>query len=78
MVSKKVDLLCNDLIAAYGELSRQLEAVRTTEAFRGAISAIADLEQLLCHTMDWLLRQMGYANVAIWLASDEARSLAPT
>ncbi len=70
-VSKKVDLLCNDLITAYGELSRQLETVRTQESFRKTLSEAKDLEQLLCHAMDWMLRQMGYSNVAIWLAGDD-------
>jgi FixJ family two-component response regulator len=70
MVSKKVDLLCNDLVTAYGELSKQLDLVRTTESFRGAINSAKDLEQMLCHAMDWTLRQMGYSNVAIWLAAD--------
>jgi ActR/RegA family two-component response regulator len=70
VVAKKVDLLCNDLISAYGDLSRQLDLVRISESFRGAIHSADDLEQMLCHAMDWLLRQLGYANVAIWLASE--------
>ncbi len=71
LVSKKVDLLCNDLIGAYGELSQQIETVRLQEGYKQFIGQTADLEQLLCHTMDWLLRQMGYANVGIWLAADD-------
>ena len=71
LISKKVDILCNDLVAAYGELSRQLEGVRTQEGFRKVIASAADLEQLLCHAMDWLLRQIGYSNVAVWLAGEE-------
>jgi FixJ family two-component response regulator len=71
LVSKKVDLLCNDLVAAYGDLSRQLDLVRTTESFRGIVTSSNDLEQMLCHAMDWMLRQIGYANVAIWLAGPE-------
>ena len=70
LVTKKVDLLCNDLVSAYGDLSRQLDTVRTTESFRGAIHSANDLEQMLCHAMDWMLRQIGYANVAIWLAAE--------
>jgi FixJ family two-component response regulator len=70
LVTKKVDLLCNDLVSAYGDLSRQLDCVRTTESFRGALHSANDLEQMLCHAMDWMLRQIGYANVAIWLASE--------
>ena len=71
MVSKKVDLLCNDLISAYGELSKQLDQVRIHEGFKHCLSEAKDLEQLLCHTMDWMLRQMGYSNIAVWLAGDD-------
>jgi DNA-binding response OmpR family regulator len=76
LVTRKVDLLCNDLVSAYGELSRQLDQVRTTESFRGAITVADNLEQMLCHAMDWMLRQIGYANVAIWLASEPGFQLA--
>jgi FixJ family two-component response regulator len=71
LISKKVDLLCNDLISAYGDLSRQLEDVRTKDGFRKFIADAKDIEQLLCHAMDWLLREIGYANVAVFLASDD-------
>jgi len=71
VISKKVDLLCNDLVSAYGDVSRQLEDVRTREGFRKYVAGAKDLEQLLCHAMDWLLRQVGYSNVAVWLASEE-------
>ena len=71
LVTRKVDLLCNDLVAAYGDLSRQLDLVRTTESFRGVVVSSDDLEQMLCHAMDWILRQIGYANVAIWLAGPD-------
>lgn len=74
MVSKKVDLLCNDLVAAYGELSKQLDGVRTQEAFRKLLDGAADLEQLLCHAMDWILRHCGYSNVAIWLSAEDGES----
>ena len=72
MVSKKVDLLCNDLVSAYGELAKQLDAVRHEEAFRKLLDDAKDLEQMLCHTMDWLLQHAGYCNVAVWLASEAA------
>jgi CheY-like chemotaxis protein len=71
MVGKKVDLLCNDLVGAYGELAGQLDQVRTQEGFRNLLSAARDLEQLLCHAMDWMLRQLGYSNVAVWLAGHD-------
>jgi len=71
VVSRKVDLLCNDLITAYTELSRQLDVVRTQEGFRKYVGEAKDLEQLLCHAMDWLLRQLGYSNIAVWLAAED-------
>jgi DNA-binding response OmpR family regulator len=70
-VSRKVDLLCNDLISAYSELSKQMDEVRLKESFRKLLGEAKDLEQLLCHAMDWILREIGYSNVAIWLASEE-------
>jgi len=70
-VSRKVDLLCNDLVGAYGDLAKQMDIVRTTESFRSTCQTAADLEQLLCHAMDWMLRQLGYSNLAIWLAADD-------
>ena len=70
-VTKKVDLLCNDLIAAYGEISKQLDMVRVQEGFKNFIGDGKDLEQMLCHTMDYIMRQMGYCNIAIWLAGEQ-------
>lgn len=71
LVGKKVDLLCNDLVTAYGDLSRQFDGVRNQESFRKTADSAKDLEQLLCHAMDWLLRELGYSNVAVWLADEE-------
>jgi len=44
--------------------------VRHQEAFRKLLAEAKDLEQMLCHAMDWLLRHSGYCNVAVWLASE--------
>jgi FixJ family two-component response regulator len=71
MVSKKVDLLCNDLVTAYGDLARQFEDVRVKENFRKTVESATDLEQMLCHTMDWILRAAGYCNIAVFLAGDD-------
>jgi DNA-binding response OmpR family regulator len=72
LVSRKVDLLCNDLISAYSELSKQFDTVRAQDAFRKVLDDAQDLEQLLCHAMDWILRQLGYSNVAVWLAGEDS------
>ncbi|MDB5296821.1 MAG: atoC [Phycisphaerales bacterium] len=70
-ISQKVDILCNDLVTAYGELSKQFDVVRTQEGFRKTIAGSTDLEQLICQSMDWLMRQVGYSNVAVWLAGED-------
>lgn len=70
-ISQKVDILCNDLVSAYGELSKQFDVVRTQESFRKTIEPAKDLEQLICQSMDWLMRQLGYSNVAVWLVGDD-------
>ena len=71
VVGKKVDLLCNDLVSAYGEVSKKLEYVRVHEDLRRSLDAAGDLEQLLCHTMDWLLRKLGHCNIAVFLTDDD-------
>lgn len=71
MVSQKVDILCNDLVTAYGEVAAQLQDVRQGESFRKSIESAKDLEQMLCHAMDWLLKEAGYSNIAIWLSGDD-------
>lgn len=70
-VSEKVDLLCNDLVGAYGELAKQLEQTRLAGDFRSTVREARDLEQALCHSMDWLLRKCGYTNVAVFLAGED-------
>ncbi|MCS7032652.1 MAG: response regulator [Phycisphaerae bacterium] len=72
LVSRKVDLLCNDLISAYGDVARQVEDLRNQESFRRLLESSRDLEQMLCHAMDWILRGAGYCNLAVWLAADDS------
>lgn len=72
-VSQKVDILCNDLVQAYGEIASQFHDVRLGESFRKTVESAHDLEQMLCHTMDWLLKEAGYSNIAIWLAGEQSQ-----
>ena len=73
-VGRKVDLLCQDLVSAYTDLSRQVERVRVGEHLRRQLESAADLEQLLCHMMDWVLRELGHCNIAIFLTDDAGKS----
>ncbi len=70
-VSQRVDVLCNDFIDGYGDVAREMEQVRLGKHLHGLLDDAADLEQLLCHLMDWLLRQVGDGNIAIFLDNDE-------
>lgn len=71
LVNKKVDLLCGDLIGAYAQMAKNLDTLRLQQGFREFVGQATTLEQLLCHTMDWLLRQIGYCNIGLWLASGD-------
>lgn len=73
-VSQKVDLLCSDLVDAYGDVARRMEDVRLGKGLTDLLGSAADLEQLLCHLMDWLLRHGGNANLAIFLNTEGGQS----
>jgi FixJ family two-component response regulator len=73
-VGKKVDLLCQDLVTAYSDLARQVERIRVGGHLAKLLESAGDLEQLLCHMMDWILREMGHCNIAIYLTDEEGKS----
>lgn len=73
-VGKKVDLLCQDLVGAYSDLAKQVERLRVGGHLTRLLESAADLEQLLCHMMDWVLRELGHCNIAIFLTDDEGAS----
>ena len=73
-VGQKVDLLCNDFLHAYGELAERVEQTRLDSTLRTLLDGAADLEQMLCHLMDWLLKHVGRCNIAVFLTNDEGES----
>ena len=73
-VNDKVDLLCNDFVGSYGDLARQVESVRLDKNLRDLLASAADMEQLLCHLMDWLLRHAGHCNIAVFLTGEDGQS----
>ena len=72
-VRQQVDILCQDLVAAYQELAVQMNQVVQTSEFAGVIRQELDLEQLLRKTLEYLLQKVGPTNAAIFLpaGSDE-------
>ena len=73
-IGRQVDLLCNDLVSAYGEVSKQVEQVRVGDELRRLLDSAGDLEQLLCHAMDWILRRLGNCNIALLLFDEDGDS----
>ena len=74
LVSQKVDLLCNDFVDSYADLAKQVEQVRLREHLSKLLAETEDVEQMLCHVMDWLLRNIGHCNIAIFITSEEGGS----
>jgi len=66
-VTQQVDVLCNDLVAAYQELADQIKHVETSTRFRTMIDQELDLEQLLRTILEYVLHQAGPTNAAIFL-----------
>ena len=74
-VGRRVDLLCGDLVGAYGDVAEQVERVRRETSLTDLLNSAADLEQLLCHAMDWLLRHAGTAtSPSSWRTTPAGRS----
>ena len=70
-VGRRVDVLCTDLVGAYGELAKQMDELRLRQELLDNLDHARDVEQLLCRKMDWLLRRLGHCNIAVYLANDE-------
>jgi len=66
-VRQQVDIICQDLVAAYQELAVQMNQVVETSEFAGMIRQELDLEQLLRKTLEYLLQKVGSTNAAIFL-----------
>ncbi|MEX2672668.1 MAG: response regulator [Phycisphaeraceae bacterium] len=70
--TQQVDVLCNDLVSAYHELADRFKHVQMTSRYQAAIEPELSLEQLLHHTLDFILQQVGSTNAAIFLPGQES------
>ena len=68
-VTQQVDVLCNDLVAAYQELACQMQQAMKTSEYASLVKTELDLESLLRTTLEYLLEKYGPCNVAIFLPS---------
>jgi hypothetical protein len=66
-VAAQVDVLCNDLVAAYQELAEQMQQVTRARDFASLVREELDLEQMLRKTLEFLLERAGPTNAAIFL-----------
>lgn len=66
-VSRQLDVLCNDLVAAYQELADRMSDVSLTSEFSSLIRQELDVESLLRTTLEYLLTKTGPTNAAVFL-----------
>lgn len=68
-VSEQVDVLCNDLVTAYQELAVQMQSLSHTSGYIDAIGEELDLEAVLRKTLEYIIKQAGPCNAAVFLPS---------
>lgn len=66
-ISEQVDLLCNDLVASYRDISDQMNEVAMTSEFRTLLRQELDVEDLLRTALEYLLTKTGPTNAAVFL-----------
>jgi hypothetical protein len=67
--AKKIDILCNDLIAAQRDFIKRLSIISSTAGFYKSILGTTDLARLLDAASDYVKQEIPSANVAFFLRS---------
>lgn len=68
-VTQNVDVLCNDLVTAYQELSGQMKQIEAVSEFKNLIGEELDLEEVLRNFLEFTLDKIGPTNAVIFLPS---------
>lgn len=68
-VTQNVDVLCNDLVTAYQELSGQMKQIEAVSEFKNLIGEELDLEEVLRSFLEFTLDKIGPTNAVIFLPS---------
>jgi DNA-binding response OmpR family regulator len=71
-ISEQVDVLCDDLAAAYRDLTDQVQEVATSSEFKTLIRQELDVESLLRTALEYLLAKTGPTNAAVFLPGPNA------
>lgn len=66
-ISEQVDVLCDDLAAAYRELTDQMQEVAMSSEFKTLVRQELDVESLLRTALEYLLAKIGPTNAAVFL-----------
>jgi len=66
-IADQVDVLCNDLAAAYQDLTDQISEAAMTSEFRTLLRQELDMEEALRTTLEYLLGKTGPTNAAVFL-----------
>ncbi|MHC5002226.1 MAG: response regulator, partial [Planctomycetota bacterium] len=70
-VTEQVDVLCNDLAAAYEDIGTQMSDVAMATEFRTLVKQELDVEDLLRTSLEYLLTKTGATNAAVFLADHD-------
>jgi DNA-binding response OmpR family regulator len=70
-IGAQVDLLCQDLVKAYQDLAQQLNQTQQTGKLAEFLGDELDIENVLRKTLQWVLKQVGPTNSAIFLPNEE-------
>lgn len=68
-VTDQVDVLCNDLVTAYQELAVQMQSLTQASGYEQAVGEELDLEVVLRKTLEYIVKQAGPCNAAVFLPS---------
>ena len=56
---------------AIDSLQEEMAGLDWADKFGKVIGEAQDLEQLLCHSMNWIMQETGYTNMAVFLAQED-------
>lgn len=70
--AQKIDILCNDLIAAQREFIRRLGTISFVATFCESIVGITDLDGLLATAVRLIKTEIGQTNITFFLYRDQA------
>lgn len=68
--SRKIDILCNDIIASQKNFLNQLKTMSLQIELYESLIGTSDLESILNDFVDTIQTLSGNANIAIWLQND--------